>query len=169
MSLCFISIGSHINREHNIRSALDALQCEYGHLQYSSIYESDSVGFAGDAFYNLVIAFHSDQDPLNIALHLKCIEADHHRVRSKEKFCSRTLDLDLLLFEHQIIATQALNIPHHDILNYAFVLEPLAEIAPERHHPVEKVCFQQLWQDFDKSTIQQKKIDFELPTLVSPA
>ena len=159
MPLCFISIGSNINREHNISSALAALQCEFGQLQHSSIYESDAVGFSGDTFYNLVIAFHSNQDAFYIALQLKRIETEHGRVRSKEKFSSRTLDLDLLLYGQQVIATDTLNIPHNDILNYAFVLEPLAEIAPERHHPVKDVCYQKLWQEFDKSAALQQKIE----------
>lgn len=158
MPLCFISIGSNINREHNINSALDALHREYGQLQHSSTYESDSVGFAGEAFYNLVIAFHSNQDVLQIVLHLKRIETDHGRVRSNEKFSSRTLDLDLLLYDQQIIASEAVNIPHNDILNYAFVLEPLAEIAPDKHHPIKDICYAQLWQNFDKNTAQQQKI-----------
>jgi len=159
MPLCFISIGSNINREHNITSALEALQNEFGSLTYSSIYESASVGFSGEAFLNLVIAFYSEQKPLHIALQLKSIETDHGRVPSKEKFSARALDLDLLLYDHQIISTNTLNIPHNDILNYAFVLEPLAEIAPERHHPVKNICYQKLWQDFDKSTANQHKIE----------
>jgi len=158
MPLCFISIGSNINREHNINSALNALQCEYGQLQHSSIYESDSVGFAGDAFYNLVIAFHSNHDVLQIALHLKRIETDHGRVRSNGKFSSRTLDLDLLLYDQQIISSEAVKIPHNDILNYAFVLEPLAEIAPNEHHPLTDISYAQLWQNFDKNTCKQQKI-----------
>lgn len=157
MPLCFISIGSNINREHNIQSALVALQCEFGQLQHSSIYESDSVGFSGEAFYNLVIAFHSDHDALYIALQLKRIETDHGRKRSKEKFSSRTLDLDLLLYDQQVITTGPLIIPHNDILNYAFVLEPLAEIAPDRHHPVKDICYAKLWQDFNKNNAQQQQ------------
>ncbi len=159
MPLCFIIIGSNINREHNISSALEVLQGKFGKLTYSSFYESDSVGFAGDAFLNLVISFYSDHDPLHIALQLKNIETDHQRVRTKEKFSSRTLDLDLLLYDQQIISTETLTIPHNDILDYAFVLEPLAEIAPDRHHPVKDICYQKLWQEFDKSTAKQQKIE----------
>ncbi|WP_428353075.1 2-amino-4-hydroxy-6-hydroxymethyldihydropteridine diphosphokinase [Methyloprofundus sp.] len=159
MPLCFISIGSNINREHNISSALEVLQCKFGSLTYSSVYESDSVGFSGDAFLNLVISFYSDHDPVHIAMQLKNIEAEHERVRTKEKFSSRTLDLDLLLYDEKIISTEALSIPHDDILNYAFVLEPLAEIAPDKHHPIKNVCYQKLWQEFDKSKAAQQKID----------
>ena len=159
MPICFISIGSNINPEHNIPSALEALQDKFGSLTYSSVYESASVGFAGDAFLNLVISFYSDHDPVHIALQLKNIEEEHERVRTEEKFSSRTLDLDLLLYDQKIIATEALTIPHKDILDYAFVLEPLAEIAPERHHPVKDVCFEKLWQEFDKSKAAQQKVD----------
>jgi len=159
MPLCFISIGSNINREHNISSALEVLQQRFGSLTYSSVYKSDSVGFSGEDFLNMVISFYSDHEPLHIAMQLKSIETDHDRVRTKDKFSSRTLDLDLLLYDHQVIATEALTIPHNDILKYAFVLEPLAEIAPDQQHPVTNVCYQKLWQAFDKSTAAQQKIE----------
>jgi len=158
MPLCFISIGSNINREDNIKSALDALQCAFGELKHSSIYESDSVGFAGDAFYNLVSAFHCDEDVSDIVQQLKNIEASHGRVRSAEKFSSRTLDIDLLLYGQKIINSETLSIPHKDILSYAFVLEPLVEIAADHLHPVNKVDYAQLWSDFDKTHLQQRKI-----------
>ncbi len=158
MPLCFISIGSNINREHNINSALGALLQQFGQLQHSSIYESTAVGFTGDAFYNLVSAFNCDQEAKHIAIKLKQIEADHRRIRSKEKFSSRTLDLDLLLYDQQVIHTESLKIPHHDIIKYAFVLEPLAEIAPDHQHPIKKRSYAQLWQDFDKSKYQQRRI-----------
>ena len=158
MPLCFISIGSNINREHNISSALSALQSEFGLLQHSSIYESDSVGFVGDAFYNLVSAFHCEADAWDIARQLKNIEAEHGRVRSIEKFSPRTLDIDLLLYGQQIIQTDTLTIPHQDILKYAFVLEPLVEIAANQQHPVNNLNYAQLWSDFDKSKLQQRKI-----------
>ncbi len=162
MPLCFISIGSNIDREHNISSALGALQQQFGQLQHSSIYEATAVGFAGDTFYNMVSAFNSDHEAKHISLQLKQIEAGHGRIRSTEKFSSRTLDLDLLLYDHQVINTENLNIPHQDILNYAFVLEPLAEIAPNHQHPIKKLSYAQLWQDFDKSHHQQQRIKHPL-------
>jgi len=162
MSLCFISIGSNINREQNISSALSALQREFGKLRHSSLYESSSVGFNGDAFYNLVSAFHCNQTINQINQQLKSIENNHGRIRHQEKFSSRTLDLDLLLYNQQIITTDTLTIPHHDILNYAFVLEPLAEIAPKQLHPIKKISYAQLWQNFDKSQVQQQKLPLVL-------
>jgi len=164
MPSCFISIGSNINREHNITSALGALQTLFGPLQHSSIYESTSVGFSGDAFYNLVSVFNCKHEPAHITKQLKNIEAEHGRIPSKEKFSSRTLDIDLLLYDQQIIHTKKIKIPHPDILNYAFVLEPLAEIAPNQQHPINNQSFAQLWQEFDKSTQQQKRITLPVQT-----
>ncbi len=158
MPLCFISIGSNINRVHNITSAINVLHRELGPLKHSSIYESTSVGFTGNEFYNLVSAFHCNEDACHIARQLKNIEDEHGRVRSANKFSSRTLDLDLLLYGQQVIQTDSLTIPHNDILNYAFVLEPLVEIAPEQQHPVNNINYAQLWSDFDKSNLQQRKI-----------
>jgi len=158
MSLCFISIGSNINREQNISSALNVLQYKFGKLQHSSLYESSSVGFSGGDFYNLVSAFHCSQAASQINQQLKLIENNHGRIRHQEKFSSRTLDLDLLLYDQQIIQTDTLTIPHHDILNYAFVLEPLAEIAPEQLHPIKKISYAQLWQHFDKNKTKQQKL-----------
>lgn len=158
MPLCFISIGSNIDRENNIRSAIHVLHRKFGILSHSSIYESASVGFTGDAFYNLVSAFHHQDDAPNITQQLKKIETDHNRVRSSNKFSSRTLDIDLLLYGQQIITTNALTLPHNDILKYAFVLEPLAEIAPDLRHPISNISYAQLWQTFDKNKQPQKKL-----------
>lgn len=169
MPICFISIGSNINPVHNILSALEALQYKFGSLTYSSVYESAPIGFSGDAFLNLVTSFYSDHNPVHIALQLKNIEAEHNRVRTEEKFSARILDLDLLLYDQEIIATEALTIPHKDILDYAFVLEPLAEIAPDRHHPIKDVCFEKLWQEFDKSKAVQQKVNYLVEAVASAA
>lgn len=163
MALCYISIGSNINREQNVISALAALQNEFGDLQNSSLYESSSVGFEGDAFFNLVSAFHSEKSVIDITLLLKKIETDHGRVRGKEKFSSRSLDLDLLLYGQAIVQTEAVTLPHADILAYAFVLQPLAEIAGEQEHPVECCNYADLWQDFSVNvSAQQRKVPFPL-------
>jgi len=163
VALCYISIGSNINRERNVVSALDALQQEFGSLLNSSLYESVSVGFDGEAFFNLVTAFNSEESIVDITLRLKKIEADHGRVRGKEKFSSRSLDLDLLLYDQAVMQTQAVTLPHADILVYAFVLEPLAEIAAELEHPVEQRKYADLWKDFAVNAgVQQRKVPFPL-------
>ena len=154
----YISIGSNIDKEANIPCSLNNLRRLFGDLSISSIYESEAVGFVGDKFHNLVVGFESELSAKEIANLLRQIELQHGRSRQAQKFSSRTLDLDLILYGQQIINADGLQIPRDEIERYAFVLEPLAEIAPEERHPVSGVCYRQLWEKIDKSTFKQTKI-----------
>lgn len=151
MTRVYVSLGSNINREANTRAGVQALRQHYGLLQLSSVYESDAVGFAGDCFYNMVIGFDTNLDATTLARQLRDIELAHGRDREGKKFSSRTLDLDLLLYGDAIIDQPGLKIPREDILKYAFVLWPLAEIAPQDKHPQAGKTYAELWQTFDKS------------------
>lgn len=154
----FISIGSNIDKETHIPSSLKALRALFGNLKVSSIYESEPMGFVGDSFYNLVVQFDSDLSAKEVAKQLRQVELDHGRSRESQKFSPRTLDLDLILYGDEIINDARLQIPRDEIERYAFVLEPLAEIAPQGLHPISKLSYQKLWQDFDKHSLQQTKI-----------
>lgn len=154
----YISIGSNIDKESNIPSSLQALQLFFGELTVSGIYESAPVGFEGDSFYNLVVGFTSDLDVKLVAKQLRQIELDHGRTRDCKKFSSRTLDLDLILYGDLVNNDGRLQIPRDEIERYAFVLEPLAEIAPNLRHPISQITYAELWEKFDKSKHQQKRI-----------
>jgi 2-amino-4-hydroxy-6-hydroxymethyldihydropteridine diphosphokinase len=154
----YISIGSNIEKEKNILSALRALAMYFGGLVVSSTYETEAVGFTGDTFHNLIVGFDSDLDIKTIAEQLRQIELDHGRTRECKKFSSRTLDLDLILYGDMVITEGRLQIPRDEIERYAFVLEPLAEIAGDLRHPVSKISYRELWERFDKSGITQKRI-----------
>ncbi len=154
----YISIGSNIEREKNIFSALRALERQFGKLQVSSIFETEPVGFSGDPFYNLVVGFDSELDVKAVASLLREIEMEHGRTRNSHKFSARTLDLDLLLYGDLVMTEGRLQLPREEITRYAFVLEPLAEIAPDLQHPVSKQRFAELWEKFDKSGVRQKRI-----------
>lgn len=146
MARVYISIGSNIDVAKNIPSSVKALQAHFGELDISNVYETKSVGFEGDDFHNLVVGFDTQESPLEISKLLKKIEADHDRTRGKEKFESRTLDLDQLLYGDLVMQMQGVNIPHPDILRYNFVLKPLTELAGEVEHPEEEKTINQLWQ-----------------------
>ncbi len=145
----YVSVGSNIDRERNVESALAALQDEYGELEQSRIFETLAVGFDGDPFYNLVIAFDTDQSPQQVSATFNRIEDEHGRDRSAGKFSSRSLDLDLLLYGDAILDEPGLKLPRPEILDYAFVLQPLAEIAGSLKHPVTGFTFSALWDQFD--------------------
>lgn len=157
----YISIGSNIDPEKNIRSAVKALRERYDGLLLSSVYKSKAVGFDGDDFYNLVVRFETEEDIEKIVDFLHQIENQHNRDRNVQRFCSRTLDMDLLLFGNSIIDNSELVIPRVEINKYAFVLEPLTEIAGEERHPVSGVSYNNLWQAFDKSSQELHPVEFE--------
>jgi 2-amino-4-hydroxy-6-hydroxymethyldihydropteridine diphosphokinase len=154
----FLSLGSNVEREIHIPQALKELQDLFGRLVVSSIYESAAVGFDGDPFHNLVVKFCSDLPVLEIARLLREIEFKHGRSKASKKFESRALDIDLILFGEQIIEQGRIKLPRDEIIHCAFVLEPLAEIAPRLKHPVLGIEFARLWQEFDKSQLHQKRL-----------
>ncbi|MGZ5076859.1 MAG: 2-amino-4-hydroxy-6-hydroxymethyldihydropteridine diphosphokinase [Methylobacter sp.] len=157
MTRGYISIGSNIDKDKHILASLLALEQAFGKLTVSSIYESEPVGFTGDTFYNLVVEFDSDQDVKEVAKQLRQIELDNGRTRDSQKFSARTLDLDLILYGDLVINDGRLRIPRDEIEHYAFVLEPLAEIAPDLKHPVSHQSYAELWNKFDKTGLKQKR------------
>ena len=154
----YISIGSNIDKDKNIPTSLNALELHFGKLVISSIYESESVGFTGDSFYNLIVGFNSDLNVKEVAKILRQIELDNGRTRNSQKFSSRTLDLDLILYGNLILDDGRLQIPRNEIEHYAFVLEPLAEIAPDIKHPISGLSYADIWARFDKKNIAQHRI-----------
>jgi len=160
MTTIYISLGSNIDREENTRAGVSALRQAFGELTLSSVYESEAVGFSGDAFYNMVIACEVNTPVHETNQILRAIEDANGRDRSGPRFSSRTLDLDLLLYDDLVIDENGLKLPRVEILKNAFVLWPLAEIAPDRLHPETGASFAELWAAFDKSKENLKPIDF---------
>ena len=155
----YISIGSNIDKDKHIPASIKALTNQFGKLSLSSIYESEAVGFSGDSFYNLVAGFDSELDVNEIFNQLRQIELDNGRNRECKKFSSRTLDLDLLLYGDLIIEDGRIQIPRNEIEKYAFVLEPLAEIAGHLRHPVSHIRYAEMWENFDKTNLNQHRIE----------
>jgi len=153
----FIGIGSSINRQENIRLGIEALQAAFGELILSPIYESEAVGFEGCNFYNLVVRFESFLSAQEIIKKLKAIEIQQGRPLKAIKYAPRTLDLDLLLHDQMI--DSKIDLPRAEILTNAFVLQPLAEIAPQLKHPIVGQSYQTLWANFPKSQQKLWQID----------
>ncbi len=160
MAQVYVSIGSNIDKEANIRAGVSALKHAFSDVICSSVYESESVGFEGDNFYNLVAGFTTDKTPHEVSDILKQIENAHGRERTGPKFSSRTLDIDLLLYDDFIIDDGVISIPRDEIIKNAFVLLPLAEIAADSTHPQLNKSYQQLWDEFDHNKQQLWIIPF---------
>ncbi len=146
MTQCFVSIGSNINKAKNIKSALNALCEMFGVLDISPICETPAVGFEGDDFYNLVVSFDSEFPAHAIFEKLREIEFAHGRELNSQKFSPRQLDLDLLLYGNAIVNDEKLKLPRSDIENYTFVLQPLANLAPDLIHPILKKSYGEMLQ-----------------------
>ena len=158
MTQIYISIGSNVNKEHYIKEALDRLPKHFEEVVYSSVFESESVGFNGNNFYNLVAAATTNMSLEEVCRCLKQIERDNGRTPQDQKFSPRTLDLDLLFFD-DIICNAPAQLPRDEITKNAFVLWPLAELASEFLHPVEKLTVGEIWQNYDKTKQNLWKVE----------
>lgn len=161
MAKIYISIGSNIDADKNIRLAIHALQNHYGKLILSSVYESEAVGFDGDNFLNLVVALNTEEDVYTVAATLRKIEDENGRDRSGPRFSPRTVDLDLLLYDDLVLQEKGLDIPRDEITKNAFVLLPLDEIASQLIHPLSGKTMCDHWLSFDKSSQKLWPIEFE--------
>jgi len=148
MPRVYVSIGSNIDRETNIRGAVRMLRKHYGSLTLSRVYETPAEGFDGAAFYNLVAGFDIDEPVERVRQALVDIETAHGRKRGGARFGARTLDLDLLLYDDLVRHTDGVDIPRGEIVKYAFVLGPLAEIAPDLKHPETGERLRAMWDKF---------------------
>ena len=147
MTEVFLSIGSNIAPEKHIPLALNDLRDLFGPLRCSSLYETEAVGFEGPVFHNLVAAFDSTLPPVEIAAQLRELEERHGRTRNSRKFSSRTLDVDLILYGDLVTNADGIELPRQEVTRYGFVLEPLAELAPQARHPISQRTYQELWSE----------------------
>ena len=159
MTRIYISLGSNIDRERHIRAGLDALHAEFGELQVTRVFESEAVGFNGRPFYNLVVGADTELPLATLCQRLRAMEFAHGREPDAKKFAPRTLDLDLLLYG-DLVCDTPLVLPRGEVLTNAFVLWPLAELAPKLRHPVDGRSMGELWQAYDKASQQLCPIPF---------
>jgi len=151
MAQVYIGIGSNIDPEIHIRKGIASLSNCFGPLELSTVYETWPVGLNGDNFYNLVVGFNTDLTPNSIVDALRAIEDRFDRKRHECRHAPRNVDLDLLLYDDLVVNEDGLELPRGDIIRYAFVLCPLAEIAGDMRHPVNRKRFADLWHTFDKT------------------
>src|SRR4051812_29871510 len=147
----YIALGANLgDREKNISRALGQLDRpgQIRVMRVSALMENPAVGGPPDAppFLNGVAEVQTTLDARELLHHLHDIERALGRQR-REKWEPRIIDLDLLLYGHQIIATDEITVPHPLMHSRRFVLEPLAHIAPDVVHPVLKMTISQLLQN----------------------
>jgi len=159
MATVFLGIGSNQSPEENLRLAIRELGNRYGKLDLSPIYKSASIGFDGEDFLNLAVHFRSDVSVLSICTEIDLIHNLAGRECGSDKWESRPLDIDVLLYNDLILDERPVHVPREDILKYSFVLRPLAELAPSQVHPVTGRTFLEHWQEFDAASHPLEEID----------
>lgn len=148
----YVAVGSNIQPELNIRSALSALKRRVGEVRISRAYRNQAAGFEGPDFINLVIGFETELTLTEVMSVLQAVEGLCGRPRKAPKFEPRSMDLDLLLYGDMVCATHAITLPRPDLIKRAYMLGPLAELAPNLVHPTLKQSMADLWKGFDQAT-----------------
>ena len=142
--LTYLSLGSNQGRKlNNLQEAIYEIAESIGAIhKISSVYKTDSWGFKGDDFYNICIAVSTYLPPEELLKNILNIETKLGRKREQNnKYTNRKIDIDILLFDDEIVFSKNIIIPHPKMLDRKFVLVPLAEIAGNTLHPIEKKTF----------------------------
>jgi len=162
----YIGIGSNINPLKNVKEVMTLLRNHFPSIKFSRIFESEAIGFEGDNFLNLVACFNSNEirtkadvsagspkasQLSNLIEQLKNIENQMGRTRGSKKFSDRRIDIDVLLFG-DFQQASPIELPRDEILENAYVLWPLSELAPKLEHPGTTKNYRELWHSFDKAT-----------------
>jgi len=146
MSVAALSLGSNQHAAEYLRAAVASLCARFEPMTLSPAWRFPAVGFDGPDFVNAAALIETDLDPQALSEWLRALEDANGRVRGGPRHGNRTLDIDIVLFDQQIIdGPGTLQIPR-DELRHAFVLKPLAAIAPNWLHPQSQLTIAELWQ-----------------------
>lgn len=148
MARVYLSLGSNLEPQRHLAAAMAALRERFGEIAVSPAYRSQSVGFDGADFINLAVGLDTELSPEALNDWLHALEDRNGRRRDVPRYSDRTLDIDIVLYDALVIDGPGhLQIPRKE-LQHAFVLRPMADIAPEFRHPVSGLSMADLWAAF---------------------
>lgn len=158
MAKIYLSLGSNIGDKHKfLNDALKSLEPHIKLQEISSLYQTAPWGKTDQpAFLNMCVAGETSLLPLELLSFTKSIETQLGRTRT-EKWGPREIDIDMLFYDDEVIKSPGLEVPHPHLSERAFVLIPLAEIAPEFKHPVLDKSMAALAESIDSSGVTKVK------------
>jgi 2-amino-4-hydroxy-6-hydroxymethyldihydropteridine diphosphokinase len=161
MATVYLGLGSNVDAERNLHLALDEIRRAYGEPRVSPVYCSAAIGFEGPDFLNLVVAVETEDSPEHIAERMESVHRLAGRRREDGRFVARPLDIDILLYD-DLVRDIPPRLPRHDVLDYAFVLRPLADLAPDLVHPVTGRTLAAHWEKFDRDSQPLMRVEVDL-------
>jgi 2-amino-4-hydroxy-6-hydroxymethyldihydropteridine diphosphokinase len=152
VTLAYVSGGSNLDAEQNLLRAAHELKISHPGARFSRVYRNAAVGFEGPEFLNFVAELPVEGEPGALKAELERIEGLCGRPRYAPKWAPRTMDLDILLFGDRVLELPGLVLPRPQLMNWAFMLGPLAELAPDAPHPTVHRSIGALWHAFDQQS-----------------
>jgi 2-amino-4-hydroxy-6-hydroxymethyldihydropteridine diphosphokinase len=146
----YVGAGSNVAPERHLAGAVEALRREFPGARFSPWYRNRAVGFEGEDFINLVAGFDTALPVQAVLEKLQAIESQCGRARHAPRWAPRTMDLDVLLYGDLVCDEPQLKLPRPDLLRRAYMLGPLAALAPHVLHPTAHLTIGELWQRFDR-------------------
>lgn len=148
MARVYLSLGSNLEPRRHLLAAIGELRERFGAVDVSPAYRSRSVGFDGADFVNLAVGLDTELSPEALNDWLHALEDRHGRRRDVPRYSDRTLDVDIVFYDDLVLDGPGhLQVPRKE-LQYAFVLRPIADIAPAFRHPVSGRSMAELWAAF---------------------
>ena len=145
MGRAYLSLGSNEQPLRHLREALDELRTRFGAVVASPFYRTKAVDYEGADFVNAAAVIDSDLDPVALDAWLHALEDAHGRRRDQPRYSDRPLDIDIVFYDDLVLRGPGhLEIPRPE-LRHAFVLQPLADIAPEFREPLSGTSLRELW------------------------
>ncbi|MEP6512086.1 MAG: 2-amino-4-hydroxy-6-hydroxymethyldihydropteridine diphosphokinase [Dokdonella sp.] len=162
MHRAWLSLGSNLEPERHLRAAIAELRARFGAIVVSPAYRFPAVGFDGPDFVNLAVGIDSELDPFALNDWLHALEDRHGRRRDVPRFSSRTLDVDIVLFDDLVLNGPGhLEIPRKEIAE-VFVMKPLVDIAADAREPVSGQTIAQLWAASPAARTRFEQIELEI-------
>lgn len=158
MSVVYLSLGSNIEPARHLRDAVAALRGTFGEVALSPLYRTRAVGFEGADFLNAAARIETAMTPRDLNSWLHDLEADQGRRRGADipRFSSRTLDIDIVLYDDRVMEGEGhLQLPRAELIEQAFVLKPMVDLAPDLVHPVTCRTLAAIWRDFEGDDMLQ--------------
>ena len=150
MPAVYVGAGSNVAPERHLARAVAELTREFPGARFSSWYRNRPVGFEGEDFINLVAGFETSLPVRGVLERLHAIETLCGRPRVAPRWAPRSMDLDVLLYGDLVCDEPGLKLPRPDLLKRAYMLGPLAALAPEVVHPTAHLTIGELWRRFDQ-------------------